>query len=122
MADTEPKLSKNEMKRRQKLEQKANEKAAKDAIKAAEDALKGPKAKKEEEILDPGKYHEHRCKTVLGYKEAGEVPYPHKFHVTSSLSLFIEKYQVLEDGQHSEEVVSVAGRVHSIRESGAKLR
>ena len=104
------------------MEQKAKEKAAKDAAKSAEESSTGAKPKKVEEPLDPGKYHEHRCKQILGYKDAGETPYPHKFHVTDSLSLYIEKYKDLEAGEHSKEVVSVAGRVHSIRESGAKLR
>lgn len=122
MTEGEQKLSKNEMKRRAKMEQKAKEKAAKEAAKSAEESSKGAKAKKVEEPLDPGKYHEHRCKTILGYKEAGEAPYPHKFNVTMSLTHYIEKYTDLEAGEHSKDVVSVAGRVHSIRESGAKLR
>jgi len=122
MSETNEKLSKNELKRRAKLEQKAKEKAAKEAAKAAEESTKGAKPKKVEEPLDPGKYHEHRCKTILGYKEAGETPYPHKFNVTTSLTHFIEKYKDVAAGSHSEEIVSVAGRVHSIRESGAKLR
>jgi len=125
MSEGGEKLSKNELKRRAKLEQKAKEKAAKEALKAQEAAAKGPAAKKivkEEEPLDPGKYHEHRCKTIMGYKEAGETPYPHKFKVTVSLTEFIEKYSGVADGTHAEEVVSVAGRVHSIRESGAKLK
>lgn len=50
-------------------------------------------------------------------------PYPHKFHVSISLENFIEKYaDTLGDGQSLDDVpVSVAGRVHAIRESGAKL-
>ena len=124
MSEGGEKLSKNELKRRAKLEQKAKEKAAKEAARAQEAAAKGVSKKvvKEEEPLDPGKYHEHRCKTIMGYKEAGETPYPHKFKVTISLTDFIEKYGGVADGTHSEEVVSVAGRVHSIRESGAKLK
>ena len=122
MADSEQKLSKNELKRRAKLEQKAKEKADKEAARVAEDTKKGVQKKKVEEPLDPGKYHEYRSNTILGYKAAGESPYPHKFNVTIAVSAFIEKYKDLEDGAQSKEVVSVAGRVHSIRESGAKLR
>lgn len=49
-------------------------------------------------------------------------PYPHKFHVTTSLEEFVEKYKDLEDSQTLEDVLlTVAGRVHAIRESGAKL-
>lgn len=51
-------------------------------------------------------------------------PYPHKFHVNLSLPAFIDKYskQCSEAGSRSDEVVSVAGRIHSMRAQGAKLR
>lgn len=51
-------------------------------------------------------------------------PYPHKFHVTVSIPTFIEKYgsSLKEAGSRSDEVVSVAGRIHSMRAQGAKLR
>jgi lysyl-tRNA synthetase class 2 len=51
-------------------------------------------------------------------------PYPHKFHVTISLPSYIEKYSktLAEAGARSEDVVSVAGRIHSMRAQGAKLR
>jgi len=42
-------------------------------------------------------------------KRKGESPYPHKFHVSISLSEFIEKYHDVGDGQHHPDVVSVAG-------------
>ena len=49
-------------------------------------------------------------------------PYPHKFHVDSSLQAFIEKYGSLSDGTTDEgTTLSLAGRIHAIRESGAKL-
>lgn len=49
-------------------------------------------------------------------------PYPHKFHVSISLLAFIEKYEGLKDGEVVEnDHLSLAGRVHAIRESGAKL-
>merc|ERR1712045_366584 len=87
------KISKNEQKRRDKEAKKAAEKAAK----AAE------KAKKE----DPSSH-----------------PYPHKFHVSMSLTEFIENYSTtLKDGESLDDVeVRIAGRIHAIRESGAKLR
>jgi len=122
MSGEEPKLSKNELKRRQKADQKAKEKAEKDAANALKEPAPGAKAVKKEEPLDPGMYHQHRCETVLGYKEAGETPYPHKFNVSISLAEFISKYESLADGTNSEDVVSVAGRIHSIRVSSAKLR
>jgi len=49
-------------------------------------------------------------------------PYPHKFHVSTSLTDFIEKYNDTPEGTTNTEVtLSVAGRIHAIRESGAKL-
>lgn len=49
-------------------------------------------------------------------------PYPHKFTVTISLEEFIEKYNNVNSGDVLDSVtLSVAGRIHSIRESGAKL-
>merc|ERR1712226_265579 len=51
-------------------------------------------------------------------------PYPHKFHVSMSLTEFIENYSTtLKDGESLDDVeVRIAGRIHAIRESGAKLR
>jgi lysyl-tRNA synthetase class 2 len=57
-------------------------------------------------------------------------PYPHKFHVTVSLPQFIRDYggkdrsgnDIVPPGGRHTDVVSVAGRVHNIRASGAKLR
>ena len=49
-------------------------------------------------------------------------PYPHKYHVDSSLQAFIEKYASMSEGTTDEgTTLSLAGRVHAIRESGAKL-
>jgi lysyl-tRNA synthetase, class II len=52
-------------------------------------------------------------------------PYPHKFHVSISMTDYIEKYgpeDVIAPGQKIEaDIVSVAGRVHDIRRSGKHL-
>lgn len=61
---------------------------------------------------------------IANLKAAGgeKHPYPHKYHVTTSLVEFLEKYASLQDGEVVEsDNLSVAGRVHAIRESGAKL-
>ena len=64
-----------------------------------------------------------RLAGITSAKEAGQNPFPHKFHVTTSLQEFISTYGSIEDGSVVEDVtVSVAGRLHSIRESSAKLR
>lgn len=68
-------------------------------------------------------YYKLRLQTLQQLKDSGENPYPHKFHVSISLANFIEQYGHLKDGDVLEEVtVSLAGRIHAIRESGAKLR
>ncbi|XP_076232745.1 lysyl-tRNA synthetase isoform X2 [Calliopsis andreniformis] len=129
MADTTgEKLSKNELKRRLKAEQKLKEKAEKEA-KALAAAAEKPQVKaqdkddiKEEEI-SPNEYIRLRTQAVNHLKSKNDSPYPHKFHVSTSLETFIEKFSnSLKDGEVLEnEVHSLAGRVHAIRESGAKL-
>ncbi|RZB39091.1 lysine--tRNA ligase [Asbolus verrucosus] len=123
MADVNgEKLSKNELKRRLKAEQKAKEKAEKTAQQPPEAK---PKEKKEsEEDVSPNEYFKLRTQAVNNLKALGgeHHPYPHKFHVSTSLQEFIEKYSGLKDGEVVEkDRLSVAGRVHAIRESGAKL-
>uniref|UniRef100_A0A0A9WHR8 Lysine--tRNA ligase n=1 Tax=Lygus hesperus TaxID=30085 RepID=A0A0A9WHR8_LYGHE len=112
-----------ELKRRQKAEQKAKEKAAKEAAakeKESEQPQKSTKAKEEE--ISPNEYFKLRSAAVQELKGSSQPPYPHKFHVSISLEEFISKYSGLSDGEVLEDVeVSLAGRVHAIRESGAKL-
>jgi len=76
-----------------------------------------------EDEISPNEYFKLRSAAIEELKkEPGKQPYPHKFHVSSSLLAFRENYQSCQDGQTREDVsVSVAGRVHAIRESGAKL-
>lgn len=117
-------LSKNELKRRLKAEQKAKEKAEKLATQATVQQQKPKEKKPTEEDISPNEYFKLRSAAVAKLKEMGgeHHPYPHKFQVSISLQDFIEKYQDLKDGEVVEsDHLSVAGRVHAIRESGAKL-
>ncbi|XP_043787637.1 lysine--tRNA ligase isoform X1 [Apis laboriosa] len=118
----------NELKRRLKAEQKLKEKAEKEAKAFAEKPIKD-KAKtqdkkeiKEEEI-SPNEYIKLRTQAINHLKNTNDIPYPHKFHVSISLENFIEKFNNnLKPGEIlNNEVHSIAGRVHAIRESGAKL-
>ncbi|CAH0725955.1 unnamed protein product, partial [Brenthis ino] len=116
------KISKNELKRRLKAEQKLKEKAEKVAQQPAVNAEK--KSTKSEEEISPNEYYKLRTGAIAALKNGAKEdhPYPHKFVVTISLEEFIEKYNNLGNGEVLENVtVSVAGRIHSIRESGAKL-
>lgn len=81
------------------------------------------KAKDEEEI-SPNEYFKLRSAAITALKSGpkDDHPYPHKFNVTISMEEFIAKYNNLNSGEVLESVTcSVAGRVHAIRESGAKL-
>lgn len=126
MADAggEEKISKNELKRRLKAEKKAKEKQAKEEslkTQGGPDVENKKKDELEEESLDPNQYYKIRSQAVEALKASDEPPYPHKFHVSISLAEFIQKYQDIEDGTWHEDVVSVSGRIHAKRLSGAKL-
>ncbi|KAM7283204.1 lysine--tRNA ligase isoform X1 [Ixodes scapularis] len=120
----------SELKRRQKAEQKAKEKAEKEKLKREQESEKasagGPKpesaAAQDEETMDPNEFFRLRSAAVAQLKEAGDHPYPHKFHVSTSLTEFVKLYEGLEAGQVLTDVrLSVSGRVHAKRESGTKL-
>lgn len=126
MGDSE-KISKNEQKRRLKLEQKAKEKAEKEKEKAKTQPQNEKNDTKEkpainEDDVSPNEFFRLRSSAIQQMKQDGPHPYPHKFTVTSSLEDFIEKYSDLKEGDIVDSVtLSVAGRVHAIRESGTKL-
>jgi len=132
MGDTEvknesgEKLSKNELKRRLKEEKKAAEKAEKEKAKAEAEAA-NPKAasakpKASEEDISPNEYFKLRSIAVEELKTDNSHPYPHKFDVSISLTNFLQEYERLKDGETLKDVVvKCAGRIHAIRESGAKL-
>ena len=72
-------------------------------------------------------YYEMRSQKILDLKaNQSPNPYPHKFHVSSSLKSFVEKYGVdgkISPGTKLEGVTeSLAGRIHNIRASSAKLK
>ena len=121
---TGEKVSKSELKRRQKQRQKDAEKAEKAAKEPAPAKSAGGDAAAEE-ALTPNQYYEMRSRAIQKLRESRQPdPYPHKFHVSVSLTDFIKRYQdrVAPGESLGEEVVSVAGRLHNMRSSGQKLR
>ncbi|KAK7071914.1 Lysine--tRNA ligase [Halocaridina rubra] len=114
------KLSKNELKRRLKAEKKAQEKAEKEATKSDQPSTK-PKKINEEEI-SANDYLKLRTQYVQQQKDEGKAVYPHKFHVSTSLTDFIKTYEKLGQEEVGKEEVTLAGRIHAIRESSQKLR
>jgi len=109
-------LSKSERKRREKAAKKA---AAKEAKAAAAPAAPGKKVSDDD--LDPTKYFEVRTAKVAELKAADKSPYPHKFHVSVSLTQFCDTFASLKTDEKSAEIVSVAGRIASARSAGKKL-
>jgi len=108
------------------LPKKAAEKAEKDKAKAeaaaANPDVKAKPKKVDEEDISPNEYFKIRSRAVEELKSEGSHPYPHKFHVTTSLTAFLADYDSLTDGQTAtDKEVRVAGRIHAIRESGPKL-
>lgn len=68
-----------------------------------------------------------RSRQILHLKETQSPnPYPHKFHVTRSIQSYIETYGAegkLPAGERLNGTLeSLAGRIHNIRASGAKLK
>ncbi|KJE95731.1 lysyl-tRNA synthetase [Capsaspora owczarzaki ATCC 30864] len=75
-----------------------------------------------DEEIDPRAYFNNRCAAVQQLAAEGIPAYPHKFTVSTGLTEYIEKYGGLAEGSSLTDVtVSVAGRIYSKRESGAKL-
>ncbi|XP_069822242.1 lysine--tRNA ligase isoform X1 [Dendropsophus ebraccatus] len=111
---------KSELKRRLKAEKKAAEKESKQ--KDQNEHTQKPEAEVvDEESLDPNQYYKIRTQAIQHLKGTKDDPYPHKFNVQMSLTEFIQKYNDLQVGDHLEEVVTLAGRIHAKRISGAKL-
>ncbi|OBZ86786.1 Lysine--tRNA ligase, cytoplasmic [Choanephora cucurbitarum] len=116
-------ISKSEFKRREKVRAKEAQKAAKAAATPAKEVK--PKSEEEgEEELNPNQYFELRSKAINKLRQsASPEPYPHKFQVELSLPEFIEKFNKLEAGDRlDDQEITVAGRIHNKRASGAKLR
>ena len=85
-------------------------------------ALKEAVEEVKEEELTPNMYLELRQNKIAEAKSQGINPYPHKFHVDIGLPDYITKYSDIESGTSVDtDEARIAGRVHSIRRSGAKL-
>ena len=116
-------VSKSELKKRIKQRQIEAKKAAK---KANAKPVAEPKKKKIDALadLDPSQYFEARSRQIMELRKTHDPnPYPHKFQVSITNPEFLKKYAHLKRGETlPEERVSVAGRVHNKRESGAKLK
>ncbi|KAI7966973.1 hypothetical protein MJO29_000250 [Puccinia striiformis f. sp. tritici] len=135
-------VSKSELKRRAKLREKEAKKAAEKPKTAPPTSAKkeaNTGAASSEEELSPNQYYELRCRAIQALREANPPlstepstdpslpsPYPHKFHVSTSIPNFIKTFadQVPNPGDRldSQDQISLAGRIHNMRQAGTKLR
>jgi lysyl-tRNA synthetase class 2 len=125
------KLSKNEQKRLQKQAQKDKEKEEKlkkklDEEKSKPQAQKKAAKEEEEEILDPQEYFKNRSKKVQKLMEdptGAYYPYPHKWNIDMTIPELVKKHgpQCQTKGHFLDDVVSIAGRINSLRAASSKL-
>ena len=115
-------VSKTELKKRQKKRETEAKQAAKKAEQAAKAQAqageKKEKVKVEEEELDPSKFTENRKNWLQQQRDSGKNPYPHKFQRSHRIDHFRTEFdaKIAEKGVFLENVVvSITGRVHSIR-------
>lgn len=124
MAEEDPILSKNALKRQLKAEKKAKEKVEKQLQSTASTTSQSSKKSEleDEDSVDPNQYFKLRSQAIQAQKVSGPHPYPHKFHVTISLTEFTEKFQDIQPGEQlRDQIFSISGRIHAKRESGQKL-
>jgi lysyl-tRNA synthetase class 2 len=122
------KLSKGELRRRRKAEQKAKKQAEKAKKKAEREAAAGPKKAKRklgggDDAAEPWKYFENRKKLINTLEKGTKLnPYPHKFNVDLDLPSFRERYEgMASQAKDADTLVSIAGRIANVRSSSGKL-
>lgn len=120
--EEEANLSKNQKKRLAKLRKKAEEKKKKEAEKKKNQPSKKGKA---EEITDPQEYYKNRCAAINKLKNDPEyAPYPHKWQISHTIPAVIKEFdsKCSESGVFLQDsVVSLAGRITSMRSNSKKL-
>lgn len=119
--ETGERVSKTELKKRQKAREIAKRKAAKAA--AAPPPAAGSK-KKENVELNPAEYLKNRSAQIAELRTSQSPnPYPHKFHISISVPKFVREYSHIQKGEEHKDIkISLAGRVMTKRESGANLK
>ncbi|KAK3998322.1 hypothetical protein QBC44DRAFT_228194 [Cladorrhinum sp. PSN332] len=120
---TGERVSKTELKKREKQRKKEADKAEKAA--AAPPKVNKPKnaAGQEEADLNPNQYYEIRTRHVNELLKNPETnPYPHKFVVDYDDKKFQEEFKDLKSGDVVKgKKIRIAARIYNKRSSGAKL-
>ncbi|KAI1850439.1 hypothetical protein JX265_001400 [Neoarthrinium moseri] len=121
---TGERVSKSELKRRQKNRER-------DAKKAEKAAAAPPKAEKkskgndelEEANLTPNQYFEIRSRAITKLIESKDpYPYPHKFHNNYDVRNFASEFGHLKSGEHvKDKEIRITARMYGKRAAGSKL-
>lgn len=119
---TGEKVSKSELKKRQKAREIAVKKAEKAAAAPPKQA-KTKSAEEDESELTPNQYFEIRSRTIHKLRDSKTPnPYPHKFSSNTDLRDYIKEWEGLKSGEVKEDVeIRVGLRVYNKRASGSKL-
>lgn len=117
--------SKNALKKQKKLEEKQKKAEEKQVLKDQNpDKPKAKEEKNEEEEMDSEKYYDFRVAQIKALKNDKEFfPFPHKFKVGLTLKQLRDEWvpRCTEKGLFHDELVSIAGRVRSVRSAGKSL-
>ncbi|KAH0562748.1 Protein kinase [Trichoglossum hirsutum] len=120
---TGERVSKSELKKRQKARAQEDRKREKAASAPAKPVPKKTSSEEEESELSPNQYFEIRSRNINKLRQTKSPnPYPHKFQVNTDLREFLKKWETLGKGEVRKDVeVRIGGRVYVKRASGAKL-
>ncbi|GAM88410.1 hypothetical protein ANO11243_064430 [Dothideomycetidae sp. 11243] len=122
---TGERVSKTELKKRQKQREKDAKKAEKAAAAPAAPAKKKPTASAEEEEahLNPNQYFEIRSRAIQKLRQSHNPnPYPHKFHVNYDARNFVKDFGHLKTGETKpDQPINIGARIYNKRTSGANL-
>ncbi|ORY62616.1 uncharacterized protein BCR38DRAFT_243940 [Pseudomassariella vexata] len=121
---TGERISKTELKKRQKQREKEAKKQEKAAAAPPKPvAAKKTSAEDEEKELTPNQYFEIRSRAITKLIETKEpYPYPHKFHANYDIRNFVTEYGHLKSGEHAKDKeIRVMARMYGKRAAGTKL-
>jgi lysyl-tRNA synthetase class 2 len=117
----------SELKRREKQRDKETRKQNAPPTAQASTKSKDAPATAFEDDLNPNQYFELRSRNIQKLRGTQSPnPYPHKFHVSTSITNYIDQYggegKIRPGEKLAGVTASLAGRIHTIRASGQKLR
>ncbi|PSK34148.1 Lysine--tRNA ligase, cytoplasmic [Elsinoe australis] len=122
---TGERVSKTELKKRQKQREKDAKKAEKAAAAPPAPAAKKKTASAEEEEahLNPNQYFEIRSRAIQKFRQTQNPnPYPHKFQVNYDARKFVDDYGSCKTGEtKKEQTICIGARIYNKRSSGANL-